>query len=181
MSLVFEQKFTFSSLTTANPPPNNLQLFLHILINGKAERSESEKIELFVSSIGQDLGRAATKGQWSLPKHILLCMTLGYLSRNVKLCVLMNKLSHSESYSFSLKLETALAEALEEAHTILTPKVIQNLHHLSQFCSDFDNFDQLVNDISGTDPHHTYHGIMSQNIPSEPAADENMTHNQAKA
>ena len=30
----------------------------------------------------------------------------------------MSKLSHSESYFFSLELETALAEVLEEAHTI---------------------------------------------------------------
>ena len=82
VSLVFEQKFTFSSLTTENPPPNDLQLFLRILSNGKAERSE--RIELLVSSIGQDLCRAATKGQWSQPKHYLLCLTLGHLSRSVK-------------------------------------------------------------------------------------------------
>ena len=131
MSLVFEQKFIFSSLTTENPPLNDLQLFLRILVNGKAERSESERIELFVSSIGHVLFRVATKGQWSLPKHILLCMILGHLSRSVKLSVLMNKLSHSESYSFSLELETALAEALEKARIILTPQIIRNPHHLS--------------------------------------------------
>ena len=131
MSLVFEQKFIFSSLTTENPPPKDLQLSLRILNNGKAERSESERIELLVSSIGQDLCRAATKGQWSLSKHILLCMTLGHFSRSLKLSMLMNQLGDSESYSFSLELETALAEALEEAHTILTLKIIRNTHHLS--------------------------------------------------
>ena len=31
--LIFEQKFTFSSLTTESPAPNDLQLFLRILIN----------------------------------------------------------------------------------------------------------------------------------------------------
>ena len=131
VSLVFDQKFTFSSSTTENPPPNDLQLFLRFLSNGKAERSESERIELLVSSIGQDLWRAATKGQWSLPKHYLLCMTLGHLYRSVKLSMLMNQLGHAESYFFSLELETALAEALEEAHTILTPQIIRNPHHLS--------------------------------------------------
>ena len=116
MSLVFEQKFIFSSLTTENFPLKDLQL-LRILINGTAERSESESIELFVSSIGQDLCRAATKGQWSLSKHILLCLTLSHLSRSVKLSMLMNKVGHSESYFFSLDLETALAEALEHTNT----------------------------------------------------------------
>ena len=131
MSLVFEQKFTFSSLTTEKPPPNDLQLSLRILINGKPERSESERIELLVSSIGQDLCWAATKGQWSLPKHILLCMTLSHFSRSVKLSMLMSKLGHSESYFFSLEPETALAEVLEEAHTILTSQMIRNPYYLS--------------------------------------------------
>ena len=57
---------TASCLTTENPAPNNLQCFLRILISGKAERSESERIELLVSSIGKNLCRAATKGQWEL-------------------------------------------------------------------------------------------------------------------
>ena len=131
MSLVFEQKFAFSSLTTENPPPNDLQLFLRILSNRKAERSESERIELLVSSIGQDLCRAATKGPWSLQKHYPLCMTLGTSPGVSKLSMLMNQLGHSESYFFSLELETALAEALEEADIILTPQIIRNPHHLS--------------------------------------------------
>ena len=173
-------KFTFSSLTSENLVPNDLQLFLYILISGKAERSESEKTELLVLSIGQDLCRAATKGLWSLPKHILLCLILGRLFRSVKLSVLMNKLGHSESYFFSLELETALAETLEEIHTILTPQIIRNPHCPSLFCSNFDNFDQLVNDISGASSIHTCHGIMLQNIPSEPAADESIADNQAE-
>ena len=43
---------TASCLTTKNPAPNNLLRFLRILISEKAERSESERIELLVSSIG---------------------------------------------------------------------------------------------------------------------------------
>ena len=39
----------------------------------------------------------------------------------------MDKLGHSESNSFSFELETALAEALEEAYTILTPQIIEIL------------------------------------------------------
>ena len=109
---------TASCLTTKNPAPSNLQRFLRILISGKAERSESERIVLLVSSIGQDLCQAATKSQWKLPKHILVCMTLRHLFRSAKLSILMNRLGHSESYSFSLELEIALIEALEKAHTI---------------------------------------------------------------
>ena len=172
---------TASCLTTENPAINNLQRFLRILISGKAERSESERIELLVSSIGQDLRRAATKGQWKLPKHILVCMTLRHLFRSAKLSILMNKLGHSESYPFSLELETALAEALEKAHTILTLQIIQNPHCPSFFHSDFDNFDLFVNDLSGAGLIHTSHGIMLQNIPCESTVDENMTDSQAES
>ena len=160
---------------------NNLQRFLRILISGKAEKSESERTELLVSSIGQHLCRAATKGQWKLPKHILVCMTLRNLFRSAKLSILMNKLGHSESYSFSLKRETALAEALKEAHTLLALQIIRNPHCPSFFHSDFDNFDQFVNDLSGTGSIYTCHEIMLQNISCEPTVDENKTDSQAES
>ena len=164
-----------SCLTTENPAQNNFQSFLCILISGKADRSESERIELLVSSIGQDLCRAANKGQWKLPKHILVCITLRHYFWSANLSILMNKLGHSESYSFSLELETAFAEALEEAHTILTLQIIRNPHCPSLFRSDFDNFDQFVKDLSGAGSIHICHGIMLKDIPSEPTADENNT------
>ena len=85
----------------------------------------------------------------------------------------MNKLGHSENYSFSLKLETALAEA----HTIQTSQVIRNSHRPSLFRSKFDNFDHFVIDFSDVRSIHTSHGKMLQNISSEPDADENITDN----
>ena len=93
----------------------------------------------------------------------------------------MNKLGDSETYSFSLEFETALAEALEEAHTILTLQIIRNFHCSSLFHSDFDNFDQFVNDLSGAGLIHICQGIMLQDIPSEPTADENNTDSQAES
>ena len=92
----------------------------------------------------------------------------------------MNKLGHSESYPFSLELETALAEALEKAHTILTLQIIRSPHCPSFFHSDFDNFDLFVNDLSGAGLIHTSHGIMLQNIPCESTVDENMTDSRQK-
>ena len=173
----FPWRPTASCLTTENPAPNNLQRFLRILISGKAERSESERIELLISSIGKDLCRAATNGQWKLSKHILVCMTLRHLFWSAKLSIF----SHLESYSFSLELETALAEALEEAHTILTHQTIRNPHCPSLFHRDFDNFDRFFNDLSGAGSIHTCHGIMLQNIPCEPTANENKTDSQAES
>ncbi|MFV0264335.1 MAG: hypothetical protein ACK5JN_18200, partial [Kluyvera sp.] len=78
----------------------------------------------------------------------------------------MNKLGRAESYSFGLELETALATALEEASSLLTAQIIRNPSVPSLFHSDFDNFDQYINDISGSGSGHVTHSIMLQNIPS---------------
>ena len=113
---------------------------------------------------GQDICRAATRGEWKLPKHVLVCMTLHHLLRSAQLNTLMNRLGHAESYSFSLELETALATALEEASSVLTPHIVRNPAGPSLFHSDFDNFDQYVNDLAGSGSVHTAHGIMLQNV-----------------
>lgn len=59
-----------------NPIPIELQRFLSTLIGGRGSSLGSEKLERLVSSIGQGLCRAVTNGQWKLPKHIMVCMTL---------------------------------------------------------------------------------------------------------
>ena len=58
--------------------PDELDQFLKIVISGR--ESESVKVNRLVLSIGQDICRAATNGHWTLPKHILLCMTLRHMS-----------------------------------------------------------------------------------------------------
>ena len=54
--------------------------------------------------------------------------------------------------------------ALEEASSVLTPQIVPNPSGPSLFHSDFDNFDQYVNDLSGSGSVHTAHGIMIQNV-----------------
>ena len=46
--------------------------------------------------IFQDICRAATTGEWKLPKHMLLCLTLRHLFRSEQLISLMNKLGYWE-------------------------------------------------------------------------------------
>ena len=43
VSFVCEQKFIFSNLTTENPAPNNLQLFLCILLVGKLKDQDQRE------------------------------------------------------------------------------------------------------------------------------------------
>lgn len=149
---------------TEDPVPDSLQKFLRLLISGIGSYTSSEKVERLVSSLGQDICHAATRGKWKLPKHILVCMTLRHLFRSAQLNTLMNRLGHAESYSFSLELETALATALQDTSSVLTPQIVRNPSGPSLFHSDFDNFDQFVNDLSGSGSVHTAHGIMMQNV-----------------
>ena len=140
--------------------PEDLEKFLLFLITGKQAATVSLKNSRLVESIGQDLCRAVTNGHWKLPKHILLCMTLRHLFRSAELTNLFNRFGHCENYSFSLELETALANALQGPSNILSPQIIRNPPSPSVFHSDFDNFDE--NTASGSI--HTSHGIMLQEV-----------------
>ena len=61
-----------------NVVPANVIKFLRCVLTGRDEAG-SRKVNRLVRSLGEDLCRATTKGQWKLPKHILLCMTLRHL------------------------------------------------------------------------------------------------------
>ena len=76
----------------------------------------------------------------------------------------MNRFGHCENYSFSLELETAIAAAVRLNSSILTDKIIRNPVEPSVFHSEFDNYDQLINDLSGKGSIHTARRIMLQEV-----------------
>ena len=73
-------------------------------------------------------------------------------------------LDHLETYSFSLELETAIAIAIETTSTLLSPQIVRNPNVPFIFLSEFDNIDQLLNDLCGMASVHTSHGIMLQDV-----------------
>lgn len=74
---------------------------------------------------------------------------------------LLNRLGHCENYTYALELEAALADALEAASSVLTPKIVFGIYSLV-FHSAWDNFDQLIRAIRGITSIHTAHGVMFQ-------------------
>ena len=152
--------------------PNHLKTFMSILISGKKD-PDCQRTNRIIVSICQDICRAATAGKWKLPKHIFICMTIRHLFRSKELCSLLHRMGHSESYNFSLDLEVALAAALRESSELLSNQIIRNPVEPSLFHSDFDNFDQLVNNLTGSGSIHTAHGIMLQEV----SPDENIERN----
>ena len=76
----------------------------------------------------------------------------------------MNRFGHCENYAFALEMETAIATAVKMQENFITKKIIRNPKGTSVFHSEFDNFDQFVNDISGSGSVHTAHGLMLQDF-----------------
>ncbi|XP_046346792.1 uncharacterized protein LOC124127441 [Haliotis rufescens] len=91
-------------------------------------------------------------------------MTLRHLFRSERLITLLNRMGHCENYSFSLELETALAQAIAQTSTLLSTQIIRSPTAPAVFHSEIDNFDQLLNNLTGMDSIHTAHGIMLQDI-----------------
>ena len=91
--------------------PEELQKFLNYVLDGQ-EMNTCERTKRLMLSIGQDICRTTTAGQWKMPKHILLCTTIRHLYRCRQLTTILNRLGHCESYDFGLELETALVSNL---------------------------------------------------------------------
>lgn len=142
--------------------PDILDRFLTVVLGGG--HSPTAKIRRLVNSIGQDILRAVTNGKWKLPKHVILGMSLRHLFRSAELISILNRLGHTENYCFLLELETALATAIDQTSGLLSPQIIRNPSCPQLFHSDFDNFDEYINDIGGAGSVHRSQGIMLQEI-----------------
>ncbi|KAL5014823.1 hypothetical protein ScPMuIL_000962 [Solemya velum] len=77
-------------LRNVNVLPPSLEKFLTCLLSGNRTRPENSRLQRIVSSIGQDICRAATNGEWKLPKHVLICLTLHHMFRSKQLIAISN-------------------------------------------------------------------------------------------
>lgn len=143
--------------------PPELIRFLSVLMDGKEEVGMTEKLERLVFSIGQDLCRAVTEGKWILPKHVLLCVTVRHLFRSKQLTKILHRLGHSESYDFGLELETALAKAIDEVSTHLTPKIVTGEGNIVFHC-EWDNLNKTTTNVHGNNIVNSAGGIMLQEV-----------------
>jgi len=104
-----------------------------------------------------------TKGEWKLSKHILLCTTIRHLYRSKQLTTILSRLGHCETYDFGLEIETALAKALDEVSTSLTPQIItgegNDVFHL-----EWDNMNRITTNIHGSNVVNSTGGIMIQEV-----------------
>ena len=75
--------------------------------------------------------------------------------RSEKLETVLNWIGHYESHSFSLELETTLVEAVIQSSALLANQVVKSPSEQAVFHSEFYNFDQLLNYLTGKDSVYT--------------------------
>ncbi|CAM4621862.1 unnamed protein product [Leuciscus chuanchicus] len=143
--------------------PSNLMRFLTLMISGDADLEKSEKTRRLVLSISQDIYRAVTKGEWKLPKHILLCTTIRHLYHSKLLATILSRLSHCETYDFGLELVTALTKALNEVSISLCPQIITGEGNYV-FHLEWDNLNKITTNIHGSNVVNWTGGIMIQEV-----------------
>ena len=111
-----------------------------------------------IYSIGQDICRTVTNGEWKFPKHVLICFTIRHLYRSKQLTQILNRIGHCESYQYGLEVETALAEALGNTH--LTPHIVVGDSNLVTW----DNLNKITTNLTGLNVVNSASGAMLQEV-----------------
>ena len=89
-------------------PPEILLTFLISVITGKPTKHASSRSQRYALSLAEDLCYTATNGEWIMPKHLTLPMTVIHLTGNAEVVTILNRYGHGQSYSRTLELETAM-------------------------------------------------------------------------
>ena len=116
-----------------------------------------------------------TNGEWKLPKNILLCSTIRHLYRSKQLTNILHRLGHSESHDFGLEVETALAEAIDDVSSFLTPQIATGEDN-EVFHVEWDNLNKINANHDGSNVVNSTGGIMIQEVkPNIDIADKDRT------
>ena len=75
--------------------PQSVTEFLAQVISGKSLSQSSDKAQLLAKSFSEDLCSAVTQGRWTMPKHVLLGMSLRHLTGSAIAITMMNRYGQS--------------------------------------------------------------------------------------
>ena len=86
-----------------------------------------------------------------------------HLYQSKQLTTILSKLGHCETYDFGLEIETALAMALDEVSTTLTPQIVTGESN-KVFHLEWDNLNKITTNIHGSNVVKSTGGIMIQEV-----------------
>jgi len=155
---------TADYLQSSTITPSSLTTFLSQVIPGKSPACAMERTSRLCHSIAEDICSAATCGTWSMPKHLLLGMSLRHLTGSAHVLSTVSRYGHCQSYDKVLELDTALAVEVQRTNSVLPSKISPTGNVVSLLC--WDNFDINEETPTGSGTTHTTHGIMIQEVPS---------------
>jgi hypothetical protein len=83
-------------------PPSQLHELISVVITGitrEKEKDSLQKSERLAKSFSEDICQAATRGKWTMPKHILLGMTLRHITGSAEVITLIHRHGHCKPYT----------------------------------------------------------------------------------
>ena len=101
-----------------------------------------------------------TNGQWAMPNHLLLEMSVRHLTGSAELITVLNRFGHSASYSVLLEQETAMCGGIEQWKSAIPPSIVPDQNSFIHLC--WDNFDLTEETPSSAGTTHIGHGIVIQ-------------------
>ena len=129
---------------------------------GSKKTKHQKRKKQLAGSFAQDICTAVTNGQWVMPKHLLLGMSVRYLTGSAELITVLNRFGHCAFYSVLLELETAMCSSIEQRQSATPPSVVPDQNSFIHLC--WDNFDLTEKTPSGASTTHTAHGIVIQEM-----------------
>jgi len=155
---------TAEYLESRTVTPTALTNFLSKVISGKSASCVTERTARLSNSIAEDICSATTHGRWTMPKHLLLGMSLRHLTGSADVLSILNRYGHCQSYDKVLELDTALAAEVQRTDSMLPSNISTTGNVVSHLC--WDNFDINEETPTGSGTTHTTHGIIIQEVPS---------------
>ena len=142
----------------ARQSPEILLTFFNYLITGKTDKLVSRKSQRYALSFAEDLCYAVTNGDWVMPKHLTLPMTVRHLTGNAEVITILNHYGHGQSYSKTHELETTMCNSVISSDSVLPRNITRDNNVVLHMC--YDNFDLDEETPSGTGTTHSTHGIV---------------------
>ena len=143
-------------------PPDILLTFLIYIITGKPVKHASGRSQRYGLSFAEDLCYAVTNGDWAMPKHLTLPMTVRHLTGSAEVITILNRYGHGQSYTRTLELETAMRNSVTSSDSVLPRSISRDTNAVLHLC--YDNFDLDEETPSDSGTTHSTHGIVIQEI-----------------
>lgn len=142
--------------------PQKLSDFITHLVLGP-RHNKSNSINIKIVSLSHSIINCVSRSHIKSTTSVGLGLAIKTLTGCKKILTLLNKLGFRISYHVTEEVETGLAYAVSAQNSVLPIGLIPQKPYLCTGVA-FDNFDRLIETITGKDTLHDTNGIVYQNF-----------------